>query len=279
MSNISPPASNLLYLPTSVPNTLVPTNVVNGVTGVASTVNSFLSSVVGSIPQVPQYFFTVPFANNQPVLYKLEIITSPNNGPFIAGASLPPFIFPLTPVNVTKQSISLTNYYDVAGPPGGAFFGVQRIIDQYGLTPPIITISGTTGFQFHSLDQFQWSGKASFALLVQYIQTYISLLTQATQSNQQGFIPRLQFTDGFTGEVFLVVPLSQQVYSMDVSRPIIQTYNLQFLAQQTAIANPIGLAQQDLLAQVFVETSAILAAGFLSWWNSILDGVLPGTIV
>ena len=75
MRNISPPTSNLLFLPTSIPNTLAPTTVLNAVTGAASIINNFLNPLVASIPQVPQYFFSIPFANNQAVLYKLSIVS------------------------------------------------------------------------------------------------------------------------------------------------------------------------------------------------------------
>jgi hypothetical protein len=273
MAQISPPASNLLFLPTNIPNTLVPTNVVNAVTGQASSLNNFSSPIVGNIPVVPQYFFSIPFANNQSVLYKMSIVV---NG--IPGTIVPDFIFPLTPNNIQKQSISLTNYYDVSGPANSINIGVQRIIDIYGLTPPIITISGTTGFQFHSLDQFQWSGKASFALLVQFIQTYIYAATAAATSSQATNVPQLQFTDGYTGEVFTLVPLNQQLYTQDSSRPIYQTYNLQFLATASVTQVPVGLEEQDLLVQAFITARALQVAGLLSWWNSLLSA-LPGTIV
>lgn len=275
MRNISPPTSNLLFLPTSIPNTLAPTTVLNAVTGAASIINNFLNPLVASIPQVPQYFFSIPFANNQAVLYKLSIVAVGSTGPV---QDTQDFIFPLTPNNIQKQSVSLTNYYDVAGPGNSTNLGVQRIINQYGMTPPIITISGTTGFQFHSLDQFQWSGKASFAKLVNFIQLYIALVTSATSSAQATNVPGLQFTDGFTGEVFDIVPLNQQLYSQDASRPIYQTYNLQFLARASVSPEVVGLAQQDSIIQAFIEARALLTAGFLSWWNSILN-VLPGTIV
>lgn len=277
------PAGATLNLPAL---SFLPSSVSSAITGPLGAVTAGLGSVVGSIPQIPQYFFTVPFANNQAVLYKLSIIYGQGPGlagsplgPGLPGTSIPDFIFPLTPNGVQKQSISLTNYYDVQGPANVINNGVQRIIDIYGLTPPIITISGTTGFQFHSLDQYQWSGKASFANLVQYIQNYIQLAVAATTSSQATNIPQLQFTDGYTGEVFNIVPLNQQLYSQDANRPIYQTYNLQFLASKTPLQNPIGLSQQDLLIQTFILARALLNAALLSWWNSILNGVLPGTIV
>lgn len=237
----------------------IPTVFNNAVTGF----NNLVSSGT-AIPQVPQYFFTVPFANNQAVLYKLEIVSDPPITPSS-------FIFPLTPNNVTKQVINLTNYYDVRGNANN--YGVQRIIDQFGLTPPIITISGTTGFQFHSLDNYQWSGKSSFALLVHFIQTYAYLVASVTNSSQPSTMPAMLFTDGFTGETFNVVPIGQQSYAMDSARPIIQTYNIQFLAQSTITPIAINISQLDSIAQVFILTKAFLTAGALSWWNDLLNRI------
>ena len=255
-------ANNLLVGSTAVSSSL-PSTILNGVTGF----NNLAGGVLGSIPQVPQYFFTVPFANNQPVLYKLELI--PGAG---TSGSNDVFIFPLTPSKVTKTVMNLTNYYDVQG--NNTNYGVQRIIDQYGLTPPVITISGTTGFQFHSLDQYQWSGRSSFARLVSIIQAYASQVATAVSSSQSTALPTLQFTDSYTAETYTVVPLNQQVYNMDVSRPIYQTYDLQFLAQTTQTPQSISLSQQDPIVQAFIISKAILTAGLLSWWNSALS-LLP----
>ena len=270
--SILSPALNFIPSTSPILASAVPNTAVNGITGLAAAANSGLGNIVQGIPQASQYFFTVPFANNQAVLYKLEISVTSQQ----ALNTTYTFIFPLTPNNVTKSVMNLTNYYDVKG--GSTNFGVQRIIDQYGLTPPIITISGTTGFQFHSVDKYQWSGRSSFALLVQFIQTYATLVAQAINSNPPSNMPIMTFTDGFTGEVFSIVPLNQQAYSMDVSKPIIQMYNLQFLAQDTTTPQATALSQQDALAQAFLSTKAILTGGFLAWWNSLLAGLPGGSI-
>lgn len=255
-------SSTQLFVGSSAVTSSLPTSLMNGITGF----NNLANNLLGSIPQVPQYFFTVPFANNQPVLYKLELIPAAGTS-----GSNDVFIFPLTPSNVTKQVINLTNYYDVQG--NNTNFGVQRIIDQYGLTPPIITIAGTTGFQFHSLDGYQWSGRSSFARLVSIIQAYAQQVATAIGSSQTTSLPTLQFTDSYTSETYDVVPLNQQVYSMDVSRPIIQTYNLQFLAQTSTTPQIVSLSQEDPIAQAFIISKAILTSGLLSWWNSILSSL------
>lgn len=251
---------------------LLPAGIMNGVTGV----NSTLNNITTSIPQVPQYFFSVPFANNQAVLYKLEIKSNLATSLDQSNSGTTTFIFPLTPSSVTKSVINLTNYYDVQG--DNTNNGVQRIIDIYGLTPPIITISGTTGFQFHSLDNYQWSGKSSFALLVQFIQQYAVLVATAANSNQTVQMPVMTFTDGFTGEVFNVIPMSRQAYSMDVSRPILQTYNLQFLAQSSTAPTAVSLTQEDAISQTFLQARIISNSALLSWWQSLLGNVSIGNI-
>src|SRR4029077_5400077 len=98
-----------------VPAGSVPSGAMNSLVSAGNTINSALSGVVGAIPQIPQYFFTVPFPNNQTVLYRLRIYDNPASpkGANIAGPFFDEFIFPLTPSNVTKQSINLTSYYDV----------------------------------------------------------------------------------------------------------------------------------------------------------------------
>jgi len=261
-------ASKIVFVPSAAITAAIPTLALNSIAGLGSAIGA-ASLPTNGFPQTSQYFFTVPFANNQPVLYQLEITNS-------SAEIISTYTFPLTPNNVTKSVISLTNYYDVQGSNTG--FGVQRIIDQYGLTPPIITISGSTGFQFHSTDGYQWSGRSSFALLVQFIQQYASLVTQASNSNPPTALPTMTFYDGYTGEAFNVVPLNQQAYSMDVAKPIIQTYNLQFLAQTTITPQAVPLTSQDPLAIIFIEAQAVLTAAFLSWWEAIL-ATLPGGII
>ena len=272
----------LRWVPLSSISSLIPTNVMNSVTGLGNSFNNFVNNTIPPLPQVPQYFFTVPFPNNQTVLYRLRILgsTTPAN---VASTLdiIDEFIFPLTPSNISRQVVNLTNYYDVKGDPNDSqSFGVKRIIDLYGLTPPIISISGTTGFQFHSLDNFQWSGKASFARLIQVIQHYAALVAAASNSLQQlATFPHMEFTDGYTGETYDVVPISQQAFTQDLSRPIYQVYNLQFLATASVASVPIGLAQQDAFVQAFIRTKALLTAGLLSWWNSILGSLPIGSIV
>lgn len=263
----------------SILTALVPTTALSSVASLGTTVNNALAGVLGNLPQVPQYFYSVPFANNQTVLYRLRIYTNSNNS-----VPVEEFIFPLTPSSITKQYNSLTSYYDVrnsssnqAGPGSSSNTGVQRIVDQYGLTPPIITISGTTGFQFHSLDGYKWSGRSSFARLVQFLNTYATMVTTVINSSQNQPVPIMEFADGYTGELFIVVPIGPQTSNQDASRPIIQMYNLQLLVQQI-VSGPqsLSLSQQDLVTQFFIQSKALSSSGLLSYVNSVFAN-LPGS--
>ena len=289
MANGSSGSSLAVYNPPNPGTLAVPTTGVNSFTGLGNAINSALGNIVGSIPTIPQYFFTVPFPNNQTVLYRLRIYNNLQQaGPAVGSLSnsnlAEEFIFPLTPTNITKQYVNFTSYYDVrdsgpntAGPGGGLSTGVQRIIDQYGQNLPIITISGTTGFQFHSLDGYQWSGRSSFARLVQFITNYAIQVAAVVNSNQNQTLPIMQFTDGYTGEIFNVVPLGPNTSTMDVSKPIIQLYNIQLLVQSVvSSAQSLSLNQQDPIIQFFINTKALLTAGVLSWWNEILSNI-PGS--
>lgn len=253
-------------------SSILPSPLVNAVTGY----NNLASSALSALPQVPQYFSTVPFANNQTVLYQLKITSNVATSLDSTNSGVTTYTFPLTPANITKSVMNLTNYYDVQGDSNN--YGVQRIIDVYGLTPPIITISGTTGFQLHSLDAYQWSGKSSFALLVQMIQQYAKLVSLATTASQVVQMPTMTFIDGYTGEQFNVVPISKQAFEMDVSKPIIQMYNLQFLAQATVAPTAVALSQQDPIAQAFIITTALQNSAALTMWNSLLSNISTGTI-
>lgn len=255
------PAATVATL-SAVPSLLTP--------GVTSAINNTLGNIIGSLPTNLPYFFTVPFPNNQAVLYKLEMKDK--------GNIIQTFIFPLTPNNINKQFINLTNYYDVASTDAG-HLGVQRIVDNFGLTPPIITISGTTGFQFHSLDNYQWSGRSSFAQLVQFIQSYNFLVASNVESGQNaGPLPQLLFTDGFTNEIFDVVPFSTQSSGMEASRPLYQTYNLQFIARTTTSPESIGLTGpgQDPIAAELILSKALLTAGLVSAINGLFLQI-PGS--
>jgi hypothetical protein len=253
----------------SVVSNQIPTTSLPGVPSVNNA--GVLGNFINSFPLVGQYYFNVPFPNNQVVLYKLQLYDDYVNN--IDDKT--EYIFPLSPSSVTKQSVNLTTYYDVDGG-GRSTFGVQRIIDHYGMTPPTISISGTTGFQFHSLDGFQWSGKSSFAKLVQMIASYAEKVNRVKSSSQNKPMPTMVFTDGFTGEVFLVIPMGPQNFSMEAAHPIYQNYNIQLLVA-ASLGEP-EVAKLDAISKNLIELVGIKASLFLTYWNSLLISLPTGLI-
>jgi hypothetical protein len=230
----------------------------NPVTSLTNTVTSLIPSSVFSTP--PQYFFTVPFPNSQPALYQLVILDAGYN---TVGE---PYIFPLSPANINVQYNSMNNYFDVRGT--AAQFGVQRIVDQYGITPPMLTINGTTGFPFHSLDGYKWSGRNSIQKLLQIVNNYTQLVQQAINGNQN--LPFLLFNDGYNGIAYYVIPYGPQGFSMDNSRPLYGNYALQFIV----VGNPqFSQKAPDPVAQAFVQTEAFLTGGLISAAANIANNI------
>ena len=86
----------------------------------------------------------------------------------------------------------------------------------------------------------------------------------------------MNFYDGYTGDVYQVVPWGPQSYNMDASRPILQTYNLQFLV--TVDNGGPQPAVNDPVAEALVLTKGLLTSGFLTYWNAIIDSLPTGNI-
>lgn len=181
---------------------------------------------------------TQPVSTFPPALYSLAIRSG--SAPF-----LPYFVytFPLSPSNLRKESAGMGNFYDVAGAPAG--FGVARIPDVYGLSPPVYTISGTTGVKYHSTDRYLLTGLQSILVLQGAIAQYYALVASAVQSGAQQ-LPRLEFYDFFQSDFYWVVPLNSQVISQDAARPQLVNYQLRLVAIQSLL-QPLIADLDDLL--------------------------------
>lgn len=228
-----------------------------------SITNSVTSLTSSSLFQTPsQYFFTVPFANNQLTLFEL-VILDPNTFQPIGE----PYIFPLSPASINIQYTSMNNYFDVRGT--AAQFGVQRIVDQYGIAPPVLTVNGTTGFQFHSLDGYKWSGRNSIQRLLQIINNFTQLVQQAITASQA--LPQLIWSDTYNQQIYSIVPYGPQGFSMDNSRPLYNNYALQFVIIGTNLVSPSP--PPDPVAQAFVQTEAFLTGGLISASANIMNSI------
>lgn len=234
---------------------LLPSILGGPVTPGTSTVTSVFSA------PTPQIFATVPFPNNQLTLYTLKLRDS-------GGNDIDTYTFPLTPAGLQVQYASMHNFFDVRGP--ASQFGVQRIVDQYGVALPVVSLSGTTGFQFHTLDGYQWSGRNSIKKLLQIINNF----TQQVQNdiNNNTSLHSLIFEDTYNQISWSVIPYGQQTLnSMDNSKPLYNNYALQLLAIQDLSTPPPSTP--DPVANAFVQTRAFLATALRITATNVVNNI------
>ncbi len=171
-----------------------------------------------------QGFRTKPAGPLPPALYSLAI----RGG---AAPYIPYFIyyFPISPSNIQKHVVGMGNFYDVAGPPLN--FGVRRDLDIYGETPPILTISGTTGVKYHATDGGFLTGLESIQILQGAISQYFSFVSAAASPNLIGNsnLPRLEFYDFYTSSFFQIVPLGPQGIRQSAQAPQLLFYEFRFV--------------------------------------------------
>lgn len=115
-----------------------------------------------------QQFHTLDVGNRSVALYQLSV-----RDPSQAFADLMTYTFPLSPAAVRSEPNALSTFSDTQGT--SLQSGVSRVVDTYGLAPPIFTIEGTTGWDRHSTDGYVLDGLQSIILLRNFIDTYIQL--------------------------------------------------------------------------------------------------------
>lgn len=210
--------------------------------GLANTVASFVQAA----------YATVPTVNTQPTTYSLSI-----RAPGIAGLPVLTYSFPLSPQNIRKDVTALGSVYDVAGP--ASTNGVTRIVDQYGLTAPTFIIEGTTGWQRHNMDYFQYTGLQSINALEQTIESYISA-NQVLAAQGATDLYTLEFWDDFRGEYYQVEPIGNQGIRQSAAQPLLVYYSFRLVAVQE-ISQPIDDTERFLFSQVAaIEMRALMGA-------------------
>lgn len=173
---------------------------------------------------------------------------------------LPLFIytFPLSPSALRKDTVGMGNYYDVAGT--AANFGVQRVVDIYGQTLPVFSISGTTGVKYHSTDNYLTTGLESIQILQGAISQYFSMVAAAgAVTNTATKLPRLEFYNYYTGEFYQVVPIGPQGISQDSNRPQLLSYQFKWVAVYN-LAAPLAAAIDSVVGAISGPISAGISA-------------------
>ena len=149
-----------------------------------------------------QQFRNKPVGLYQPALYQLSI-----RAPGQAFAELATITFPITPSALRVERSSLSSFAETQGPPSSQ--GVTRIVDTYGLAPPVFTIEGTTGWDRHSTDGYIITGLQSTQLIAQFLQRYAEL-NQVQRQSGNPQLYALEFYDYFSLNFWQVEPVGPQ---------------------------------------------------------------------
>jgi hypothetical protein len=174
--------------------------------------------------------YVVPTSGSVP-LYTLSMRGPDAVSSIFSGYS---YTFPIAPQQMTKTTLALNAVMDVAGTATNA--GVQRIVDQFGQTLPVYSIKGTTGWKFHSLDGYVWTGLGSIQR-VQAILTAFAVNNQNQIAGSQGSsLYKLEFYDYFSGEYWEVVPVGPQGVTQSVDKPLYSYYEFNLACVQKVSA-------------------------------------------
>jgi hypothetical protein len=184
-----------------------------------------------------QTFMTRSLPNSRTAYYTLAIIRpSPSTTPLMT------YIFPLSPNSIIKEPTSLTNIYDVAGPANTQ--GVTRVVDSYGMTPPMFLLQGTTGWQYHSTDGYAYTGIDSI-LLLESMFTQFAQLNQQQANNGNPSLYTMEFYDHFKGDFWQVVPMGPQRITITSERPLLFEYSLRLAGLQNLATSPTASGTSD----------------------------------
>jgi hypothetical protein len=196
-----------------------------------------------------QDFRTLSVGQYAPALYQLSI-----RAPGQAFAELATYTFPLTPTSLRMERNSLSSFADTQGPPTSQ--GVTRVVDTYGLSPPVFLIEGTTGWDRHSSDGFILTGLQSIQLLQRFLAQYATL-NQVQRTSGNPSLYALEFYDYFSNNFWQVEPIGPQGIYQTADRTKLVYYRFRWAA-----VKPVGvpvLGELDALA-VTIATPAATAA-------------------
>lgn len=194
-----------------------------------------------------QKFRNIPIPNLKPAIYALAIRAPDPPYPLVDG-----YTFPLSPEMLKKHSTAMSSRYDVAGDPTNN--GVQRVVDQYGMSPVSYVIEGTTGFQFHGTDGYSMSGTESLIAIENLLKEY-AFLNQLQIESQLPELYILEFYDYFKGEFWEVVPIGKQGISQNRARPLLFQYSFRFDGIRALDGPPTALIA-DSIALAFSISQA-----------------------
>lgn len=199
-----------------------------------------------------QTFRTKPVGQYQPALYQLSI-----RSPGQAFAELATYTFPLTPSALRVERNALSSFSETQGPPTSQ--GVTRIVDTYGLSPPIFMIEGTTGWDRHAMDGYVLTGLQSIQLLAQFLQRYAEL-NQIQRQSGNSQLYALEFYDYFNLNFWQVEPVGPQGFRQTSDRTKLVYYRFRWVGIKPAGVPPVGEADALLTTIATPAATAAIAA-------------------
>ncbi len=196
-----------------------------GTPGVTNPVNSFFNNA--SI----QRYRNVPVINRISNLFSLRLLQKNK----ISNTQVPvtQYFFPISPTGLTKTVPVLNEPYAIRG--SHTTGGVQYDVDIYGQSPPIFSINGTTGWQYHSTDGNKYTGLASFHQLQKFFQEYHFLVLQASSQIRY----TIEFYDYFNNEFWEVIPIDKLIFQFTEAEPLFGKYGITLLATKE-VKTPIS---------------------------------------
>ena len=197
-----------------------------------------------------------------PALYQLSI-----RAPGQLFGELSTFTFPLTPSQLRADRSALSTFSDTPGPASSQ--GVTRVVDTYGLSPPVFTIEGTTGYDRHQSDGYILTGLQSMLLLQQFLAQYATLnQNQRAAGNPQLYT--LEFYDYYGNQFWQVEPVGPQTLRQASDRPTLIFYRFRWaavkpagvpiLGEIDALANLLATPAQQAVANAALTLGALVAA-------------------
>lgn len=193
---------------------------------------------------------TIDVPNIQLALYQLSI-----RDPGQSYSDLATYTFPLTPTSIRTEPNSLSTFADTQGPP--MQLGVSRIVDTYGLSPPLFTIEGTTGWDLHSADGFTLTGWQS----IQQLGAFLAQYAQLNQIQRQAGNPQLyalEFYDYFLEQFWQIEPVGPQILRQSADRPRLIYYRFRWAAIKPVRFPALG-APDPLMASLTISVPSAVS--------------------
>lgn len=209
-------------------------------------------------------FRTKSVPANQPCLYQIRLCA-----PVLTAVEITTYTFPLSPTALRMERSSLSSFSDTQGSP--LTQGVTRVMDTYGLAPPIFTIEGTTGWDLHSGDGYSMTGLQSMQQLAAFLATYADL-NQVQRLAGIPYLYTLEFYDYFTSNFWQIEPVGPQMFQQDSSRPLLVYYRFRWAATK-----PAGLIGDvlDTIGNVLDLASQLSTSGLAQNIDGVLGNYSP----